>query len=402
MYRIGIIGYGYVGKALANRLAKIYPVICYDYDASKVKHHTEQSLLTLTNDSEKLKDCNVYIVTVQTPLNRYNEPDLSYLINSTRTIAQYLLYGDTIIYESTVYPGVTEEICVKLLEKITGLTLNADFYVAYSPERICPGDVEHPIEEISKVVSGANQTAVQIATDIYSKVTNKKIYVASGIKEAEAVKVLENLQRDVNIALINEFSLVMKKMDIDVFNVLEGAKTKWNFNYYTPGLVGGHCIGIDTHYFINIAREKGIEPFLSLEARKINEKVILNVAKIVASVAKEYEQARICIVGITYKNNCDDIRNSAGLKIASYLKEQEHELLLFDPIAKKERIKEEGFDLCKFEDINNIDIMICLVYHDVFDCYAFSESMFRNKNRISVIDLYGKIKSLSKYNKFSF
>lgn len=400
MIKIGVIGYGYVGQAIANRLSKFYDVACYDCDKRKVEVNGIIENLLLTNNDNCLTGCNVFVVTVQTPIDDQCSPNLDFLIHATEIVAKYLNKGGIVIYESTVYPGVTENICGQLLEKNSGLKLNKDFYLAYSPERISPGDKNHCIENIAKIIAASNDSALQIVKEIYSVVTDE-LFLSTNIMEAEATKLLENLQRDVNIALMNEYALVMKKLGISISNVIEAAKTKWNFNYYLPGFVGGHCIGIDTYYYIKVAKEIGIVPHMALTSRETNEKMIFNIAELAKEHLVRTENKKVCIVGVSYKENIDDIRNSASLKIADELSKSGCRVLLFDPIVNNSTIKEKEIQLCEFDEILGIDMLICLVYHNIFDNYCFSEQIFNNPQKIVIIDPYNKILKLSEHNIFS-
>ena len=312
MAKIGVIGYGYVGKALADRLSNFYDVICYEKDERKIVFSKDNPKLLLTNESNSLVECDIFIVTVQTPIDDKGNPDLKFIIESTELVAKYLSKGNIIVYESTVYPGVTEGICGKLIEKNAGLELNKDFYLGYSPERISPGDKNHTITNIAKIISASNSSALKIIKEVYSKVT-QEIFVANSIMEAEAAKLLENLQRDVNIALMNEYLSVMQKLGINIRNVIDAANSKWNFNYYLPGFVGGHCIGIDTHYYIKVAQDVGITPKIAKISRMINEEAILNISNLIIEHVDKLKNKRICVLGITYKDNIDDLRNSASL-----------------------------------------------------------------------------------------
>lgn len=401
MFKIAIIGYGYVGKILANRLKDSYETICYDCDKNKILENIATDTLKLTCKQEDIKNCNVYIITVQTPLDINNKPDLSYIEKSTRLVAKYINQGDVIIYESTVFPGVTENICIPIIENNSKLKLNEDFYVVYSPERVSPCDSGCNIEEISKIVSGTSQKAVDIAKKIYSRVTNKSIYIASNIQIAEAAKLLENLQRDVNIALMNEYFMVLKNLNIDFFEVLEAAKTKWNFNLYYPGYVGGHCIGVDTQYYVHIAKLHNINPLMGESARFTNEQMITYISKLITDYkCKLAKKIRVGIIGVTYKPNCDDIRNSAAIKIINKLSryDKDIEVVVYDPIANKRELSEEKIYLSQYEDLKNLDILLCMSYHDIFNNIRFTKDMFSFEDNIIVIDLYKKLTDLQMYN----
>lgn len=399
MLKIGIIGYGYVGKALSDRLSRFYDVICYEKDERKIVFSKENKNLFLTNKPDSLVDCNVFIITVQTPVDDKDNPNLEFIIDSTELVAKYLSRGDIIVYESTVYPGVTETICGKLIEKNTGFELNKDFYLGYSPERISPGDKNHSITNIAKIVSASNSLALYTIKEIYSKVT-QEVFVADSIMEAEAAKLLENLQRDVNIALMNEYLSVMQKLRINIRNVIDAANSKWNFNYNLPGFVGGHCIGIDTHYYIKVAQDVGIEPKIAKVSRITNEESILNISNLIIKHVDKLNNKRVCVLGITYKENIDDLRNSASLKVINKLKNRGYEVLVFDPLVSESAARDMNIDLCSFEDIDDISALVCLVYHDVFDEFEFDGQIFENQDEAMVIDPNCKLIKLRNYNIF--
>ena len=399
MLKIGIIGYGYVGKALSDRLSRFYDVICYEKDERKIVFSKENKNLFLTNKPDSLVDCNVFIITVQTPVDDKDNPNLEFIIDSTELVAKYLSRGDIIVYESTVYPGVTETICGKLIEKNTGFELNKDFYLGYSPERISPGDKNHSITNIAKIVSASNSLALYTIKEIYSKVT-QEVFVADSIMEAEAAKLLENLQRDVNIALMNEYLSVMQKLRINIRNVIDAANSKWNFNYYLPGFVGGHCIGIDTHYYIKVAQDVGIEPKIAKVSRITNEESILNISNLIIKHVDKLNNKRVCVLGITYKENIGDLRNSASLKVINKLKNRGYEVLVFDPLVSESAARDMNIDLCSFEDIDDISALVCLVYHDVFDEFEFDGQIFENQDEAMVIDPNCKLIKLRNYNIF--
>ena len=399
MYKIGVIGYGYVGKTLPDRLSEYYDVVCYEKNSRKIASFKETKKLFLTNKADYLEECNVFIITVQTPIDDIGNPNLEFIIESTESVAKHISRGDIVVYESTVYPGVTETICGKIIEKNTGLELNKDFYLGYSPERISPGDKKHKITNIAKIVSASNSFALEIIKEIYSKVT-QELFIVNSIMEAEAAKLLENLQRDVNIALMNEYSTVMRKMGINIHNVIDAANSKWNFNYYLPGFVGGHCIGIDTHYYIKAAQDVGIDPQIAKTARLINEDAIQNISNLIIKYVDKFKNKRVCVLGITYKDNIDDLRNSASLKVMNKLKNQGCEVLVFDPLVSESAVRDMNIDLCSFEDINDISVLVCLVYHDVFDGFEFDGTIFENQDEAIVIDPNCKLIKLRNYNKF--
>ena len=277
--------------------------------------------------------------------------------------------------------------------------MNKDFYLGYSPERISPGDKNHSITNIAKIVSASNSLALYTIKEIYSKVT-QEVFVADSIMEAEAAKLLENLQRDVNIALMNEYLSVMQKLRINIRNVIDAANSKWNFNYYLPGFVGGHCIGIDTHYYIKVAQDVGIEPKIAKVSRITNEESILNISNLIIKHVDKLNNKRVCVLGITYKENIDDLRNSASLKVINKLKNRGYEVLVFDPLVSESAARDMNIDLCSFEDIDDISALVCLVYHDVFDEFEFDGQIFENQDEAMVIDPNCKLIKLRNYNIF--
>ena len=402
MDKIGVIGFGYVGKELALRLSTFYEVICYDIDSKKIGVTDRKYPIKLhtTNDAGDLNKCDIYIITVQTPINNDTSPDLSYLLSSTELVSHYIKKGDTVIYESTVYPGVTENICCKILEDCSGLKVNRDFYLGYSPERISPGDCEHRIDNTTKIIAGSNDIALQKLAEIYGKVTGGNIFIAKTIQEAEAAKLLENLQRDVNIALMNEFANVMSQLGIRPSNVIAAANTKWNFCNFFPGSGGGHCIGIDTYYYMKTAYECGIEPQMAKAARDINEATISSIISVISKKIKIGSSQTVCLLGAGYKNNISDIRNSASIKIAFGLLHAGYTVKLFDPLVSSHTTLPNGLVLSKYEDIKKIQALICVVYHDIFNDYTFDDTLFDNPQKAVVIDPYCKLRKLHKYNVF--
>ncbi|MDB9965147.1 nucleotide sugar dehydrogenase [Planktomarina temperata] len=348
--KIGIVGLGYVGLPLAVELGKVYSVIGYDfndsridqlrqgYDATKEIDKHELALspnLILTSVPKNIADCNVFIVTVPTPIDQNKQPDISLLINASETIGQFLKLGDVVIYESTVYPGCTEEECVPVLEHISGLTFNEDFYVGYSPERINPGDKVHRLTTIKKITSGSTPDAARFIDNIYSSIVTAGTHLAPTIKVAEAAKVIENTQRDVNIALMNELSILFRKLGLDTTQVLEAASTKWNFLPFKPGLVGGHCIGVDPYYLTYKAQSVGYHPEMILAGRRLNDSMATYVASrlIKAMINKRINihGSRILVMGLSFKENCPDIRNTPVAEIVKELEAYDAIVEVFDP-----------------------------------------------------------------------
>ncbi|MDB2417735.1 nucleotide sugar dehydrogenase, partial [Paracoccaceae bacterium] len=350
--RIAIIGLGYVGLPLAAETSKHYEVIGYDISQNRISELKSgfDRTLEISNiqlaDSENLKfsdnladieECNVYIITVPTPIDINNNPDLSPLINASSKVGSILKHGNVVIYESTVYPGATEELCVPILEEFSGLKFNCDFFCGYSPERINPGDKVRGITDVVKVTSGSTKETVDFVDDLYAKVIQAGTYKAPSIRVAEAAKVIENTQRDVNVALVNELSMIFNKMDIDTVEVLKAAGTKWNFMPFRPGLVGGHCIGVDPYYLTYKAQSIGYDPKMILSGREINNNMGRYVADcLIRKMIKERIQlvdANVLILGFTFKENCPDVRNTRVVDIVDELKDLGIKVDIYDPWA---------------------------------------------------------------------
>jgi UDP-N-acetyl-D-galactosamine dehydrogenase len=362
-YRIGIIGLGYVGLPLAVAFAKQYNVTGFDinneridslnnnYDATLEISELELEAvspnngigLVNTTDISLLKSCNVYIITVPTPIDKHHQPDLTPIIKASESVASIMSSGDIVIYESTVYPGATEEVCVPILEKLSNLDFNKDFYVGYSPERINPGDKEHTVDKILKVTSGStSEVAIQIDA-LYNSIISAGTYLAPTIKIAEAAKVIENSQRDINIAFINELAMIFNKLGIDTHEVLKAAGTKWNFLPFKPGLVGGHCIGVDPYYLAQKAQEVGYHPEIILSGRKLNDSMGVYVANQIIKhlVGKDIKikGAKILMLGITFKENCPDIRNTKVIDVIQELESFGVVVEVYDPWVSEEEVK---------------------------------------------------------------
>jgi len=390
--RLAIIGLGYVGLPLAVEFAKKYPVIGFDINSNRIdelKQGQDSTLeiseyalksvlglstphgLTLTSDFNDLAEANCYIVTVPTPTDKNNRPVLTPLINASTTIGKVLSPRDIVIYESTVYPGATEEECVPVLERISGLVFNRDFFVGYSPERINPGDKEHTVTTIKKVTSGSTPETAQKVDALYRSIITAGTHLASSIKVAEAAKVIENSQRDINIAFVNELAMIFNRMGIDTQEVLAAAATKWNFLPFKPGLVGGHCIGVDPYYLAQKAQEIGYHPEIILAGRRLND----NMGKYVASeavklmIAKDHKikGAKVLILGITFKENCPDIRNTRVVDIVSELQQYGVEVAIYDPWANPQEVKQH-YGLESFQTLQDklYEAVILAVAHDEF------------------------------------
>ncbi len=349
--KIGIIGLGYVGIPLAISLSKHFKIYCYDVDKSKINNLKKNILpfnykkkfnstnTKFSSNHNILNSCNIYIVTVPTPVNNKNNPDLSFIEQASKTISFKLKKDDVVIYESTVYPGCTEEFCVPLLEKYSKLKLNKDFYCGYSPERINPGDKKNNLKNVVKIVSGSNNYSRKRINYIYSKIVNKT-YQVNSIKIAESSKIIENTQRDINIALMNEFSIIFNKLNLNFNEILKAASSKWNFINFKPGLVGGHCIGVDPYYLAYKAKKINIKPKIILAGRKTNDYLSKWIAKkFIASAGKFNLNSnnKILIVGLTFKEEVNDIRNSKVFDLINYLNNK-FEIEVYDPMVKKKDI----------------------------------------------------------------
>jgi len=357
---IGILGLGYVGLPLAVEFGKQYSTIGFDINMKRIKQlidgvdvtseidnsdFQQAKQLSFSNAIKDLESCNIYIAAIPTPIDRYNNPDLSLLESCCESIASVLKAGDIVIFESTVYPGTTEDICGKILEDKSGLELNRDFYLGYSPERINPGDKENKITDIVKVTSGSTPEAAKTIDNLYLSIINAGTFLADNIKTAEAAKIIENTQRDINIALMNELSIIFSKLGIDTTKVIEAATTKWNFIGYTPGLVGGHCIGVDPYYLAYKSLEVGHNPKLILAGREINDSMGIYVARrlVETMIGKKISLAAssVLIMGATFKENTPDTRNSRVFEIAEELEKYGITVDIFDPIADKEVVIRE-------------------------------------------------------------
>lgn len=392
--RIAIIGLGYVGLPLAVAFAEKYPVIGFDINQNRVSQlqqgtdhtlevsddHLQSVLkeeknkgLTLSYTPDSLADAEVYIVTVPTPTDKNHRPVLTPLEKASETIGKYLKKGDVVIYESTVYPGVTEEVCVPILEAVSGLKFNEDFYAGYSPERINPGDKKHTVTQILKVTSGSTPAMAQQIDELYASIITAGTHLAPSIKVAEAAKVIENSQRDINIAFVNELSKIFRLLDIDTDAVLDAAATKWNFIKFTPGLVGGHCIGVDPYYLAQRAQEAGYNPEIILAGRRMNDGmgayVAQEVIKLMVKKEATIKRGKALVLGITFKENCPDVRNTKAIDVIDSLKEYNLEVDVCDPWANPEEVK-SIFDLELITDCKELqstyDTIVLCVSHQEF------------------------------------
>ena len=373
--RIAIIGLGYVGFPLAKSFSKFYKTVGYDINADLIDRLNNKKFdnLIMSSDSDCLIDSNVYIITVPTPVTKANQPDLSYLESASRIVGKYLKKDDIVIYESTVYPGVTEDICVPILESQSNLTYNLHFFCGYSPERISPGDTSKSLENIIKITSGSNIKTANFVDNLYKKIIKAGTYKVNSIKIAEASKVIENTQRDVNIALMNEFAMMFDSLNIPTNEVLDAAKTKWNFIDYTPGLVGGHCIGIDPYYLIFKSRQSGFIPDLISTSRKINNSVpkfVISKVKNEIDLLQKNTSNEILVLGYTFKENCSDIRNTKVNDIVIGLRQINCNVDVYDPLLKMDNIMSKN----PFKSSKKYDIIILAVAHNAF--YKLTKKIF--------------------------
>jgi UDP-N-acetyl-D-galactosamine dehydrogenase len=385
-YKLGIIGLGYVGLPLAAEFGKKYPTLGFDINSSRIaqlieghdstlelsyEELRESPLLTYSSNKSDLEDCNVYIVTVPTPIDEHKQPDLTPLIKASEMLGGVVAKGDIIIYESTVYPGATEEECIPVVEAVSGLKYNVDFFAGYSPERINPGDKEHRVTNILKVTSGSNEEITEVVDQLYKSIITAGTHKASSIKVAEAAKVIENTQRDVNIALINELSIIFNKLNIDTLEVLEAAGSKWNFLPFRPGLVGGHCIGVDPYYLTHKAQTVGYHPEMILAGRRLNDGmgsyVVSQLVKKMLKKRIHVDGSKVLVMGLTFKENCPDLRNTKVVDIVSELKEYNINVDIVDPwCSSKESEHEYGLSLTENVKENHYDAVILAVGHNEF------------------------------------
>ena len=410
--KICVIGLGYVGLPLAVLLNKKFHVIGYDINPQRIKEleqgydrtrevSTEElknSNIYFTDNPEKISEAKVIIITVPTPIDNYNIPDLKPIKSASKTVGKYMKKGAVVVYESTVYPGLTEEICIPILEKESGLKWKKDFNVGYSPERVNPGDKHHTIDKIKKVVAGDTPEITEFLAQMYGSVITAGVHKAPDIKTAEAAKVIENTQRDLNIALMNELSIIFNKMGIDTKAVLEAASTKWNFLRFQPGLVGGHCIGIDPYYLTFKAQSIGYHPNIILAGRRVNDYmgkfVAENTVKTLIKAGKTVKGCKVLILGLTFKENISDIRNTKVIDVYNELREYGIDVYIYDPYAYPEEVKEEyGIDLLKdIKENSPYDAIIVAVKHKPFveelDFKKYKELM-KNEHQPVLIDIKG-------------
>lgn len=414
---ISVIGLGYVGMPLAIAFAKKINVIGFDVNKEKIELYKQgidvtnevgnkalkETTALMTSDETKLKEAKFHIIAVPTPINDDKTPDLRPIIGASRVLGRNLTKGSIVVYESTVYPGVTEEVCIPILEEESNLKCGVDFKVGYSPERINPGDKLHRLENITKVVSGMDEDSLENIASIYELIIEAGVHRAESIKVAEAAKVIENSQRDINIAFVNELSMIFNKMEIDTKAVLEASGTKWNFLKFYPGLVGGHCIGVDPYYLTHKAEQIGYHSQVILSGRRINdgmgkyvgESTVKNLIK----ANKQVKGAKVAILGMTFKEDCPDVRNSKVIDIISELKEYGISVFVADPIADENEVKREyGVDLTKFENIKNMDAVIVAVGHKEYmelnlesikKLYEEKPASLNSEDKLVLVDVKG-------------
>ncbi len=410
-YKIAVIGLGYVGLPLAHAFSEKYEVVGFDIAQWRIDElnsgmdrtlelseiQVKEALVNnmkFTNVLEEIADCNIYIVTVPTPIDEHKRPDLTPLIKASESIGKVLKKDDLVIYESTVYPGATEEECVPVLEKYSELTFNEDFFCGYSPERINPGDKEHTVTKILKVTAGSTLQIGKKVDALYASVITAGTHLAPSIKVAEAAKVIENSQRDINIAFVNELAIIFNKLDIDTNAVLEAAGTKWNFLPFKPGLVGGHCIGVDPYYLTHKAQEVGYNPEIILAGRRLNDNMGMYVAnqvlKLMIKKGQKIEGAKVLVLGITFKENCPDIRNSRVIDVIKELQEFGTDVVVYDPWADMEEVKRE-YALDLLSSLEGVyDAIVLAVSHDKFN--DLDMEVLKNGNHTVIYDIKSKLK----------
>ncbi|CAK8722763.1 UDP-glucose/GDP-mannose dehydrogenase family protein putative Capsular polysaccharide biosynthesis protein [Candidatus Electrothrix laxa] len=384
--KIAIIGIGYVGLPLAVELGKKYPTLGFDIKKARIeelnrgfdstKEITPEELaqakeLVFTDQENLLQECNFFIISVPTPIDKHNQPDLQPLKRASELAGRVLTYGNTVVYESTVYPGATEEECIPILERVSNLKFNQDFTVGYSPERINPGDKKHRLKTITKITSGSTPEAAEYINTLYASIITAGTYKASSIKVAEAAKIIENIQRDVNIALINELALIFNRLKINTQEVLDAAGTKWNFLPFRPGLVGGHCIGVDPYYLTYKAQELSYHPEIILAGRRINDAmgkhIVSQVIKLMVRKQITLSDAKVLILGMAFKENCPDVRNTKVVGVIHEFTSYNIEVAVYDPWVDKDETQcAYGIDLLEIPDQASFDAIVLCVAHDEF------------------------------------
>ncbi len=406
--RLSVIGLGYVGLPLAVAFSKNMKVVGFDMNREKINAYIEgkdvtqevgdealvEAQIVFTDDSKSLEDCNFHIVAVPTPIHPDKTPDLTPVIGASQTLGKHLKAGSIVVYESTVYPGVTEEVCIPILERESGLRCGVDFKVGYSPERINPGDRLHRLESIVKVVSGQDEETLNTVAAVYETIIKAGVYRASSIRVAEAAKVIENSQRDINIAFMNELSIIFNRMGIDTLEVLKAARTKWNFLPFEPGLVGGHCIGVDPYYLTYKAEQLGYHSEVILAGRRINDNmgkyVAENVVKSLIKGDKPVKGSNVAILGFTFKEDCPDTRNTRVIDIVNELKDYGINAMVYDPVAdSNEAYHEYGIPFVELSELEKLDVIIVAVKHEVFKNFKLHEMADRFRDRKILVDIKG-------------
>jgi UDP-N-acetyl-D-glucosamine/UDP-N-acetyl-D-galactosamine dehydrogenase len=403
--KIAIVGLGYVGLPLAIEFAKKFDVIGFDVNTEKLEKYingidvtnevgdeaVKNTTLHFTNDEYNLRHCKFHIVAVPTPINSDKTPDLSPVIGASKLVGRNLTKGSIVVYESTVYPGTTEEICIPILEQESGLKFGKDFKVGYSPERINPGDKVNTLTKIIKIVSGSDEDSLETISNVYKSIIEAGVYRAESIKVAEAAKVIENSQRDINIAFMNELAMVFNKMDIDTRAVLEAAGTKWNFLKFVPGLVGGHCIGVDPYYFTYKAEQLGYHSQIILAGRKINDDmgkyIAHNIIKRLIKAELPVKGAKVAILGLTFKENCPDVRNTKVIDIINELQEFGVEVIVHDPVADIEEVWQEyRINLVNKDDLKGLNCTVLAVSHKEFLDYSldFYDDLYEDDKKVLI------------------
>ena len=389
-----VVGLGYVGRPLARYFSEELKTIGFDIDESKVEElsgENENDDLTFTSDALKIKEADFVIVSVPTPVTETKEPDLSMVKAASRSVGENLKKGAVVVYESTVYPGATEEECIPILEEKSGMKAGEGFFVGYSPERVNPGDEEHNIDKITKIVAGMDKKTGELLEELYSLVTD--VYLAPDIKTAEAAKVIENIQRDLNIALMNELSIIFNKLGLDTDEVLDAAATKWNFHRYYPGLVGGHCIPVDPYYLVKKAKELDYHPQVILAGRSINDNMPKHVGEMAVKglneVGKVIKGSKVLLMGLTYKENVADTRKSPAGDIVDLLKEFDADVYGYDPYLSEEEI--ESFDVKATSTVKGFDCLIITVAHDPFKDMEISEMIVETEGKPVIVDVRGML-----------
>ena len=413
--KISVIGLGYVGLPVAVAFGATQEVIAFDTSETRITQlkagidvtdeisieSLKSSELFYTTNSNDLRQADFHIVAVPTPIDHSNQPDLTPLIKVSTMLGGVIKQGDIVVYESTVYPGVTEEVCMPIIEQHSGLTGGVDFFVGYSPERINPGDKEHTFTKIKKVVSGQNPTVLAIISEVYASVVTAGVYEASSIKVAEAAKVIENTQRDINIAFVNELAIIFNKMGLSIHDVLAAAKTKWNFLPFEPGLVGGHCIGVDPYYLTHKAQQLGFHPEVILSGRRTNDSMGKYIAERAVKEMIERDMTirnnKVGILGFTFKENCPDVRNSKVFDIIKELQTYHIEPIVYDPIADKQITKKEyGIDLVSEREVLDCEVIIVAVAHHPFKQVEFQHKLREAKIVLDVKNIFAAAMNIVK------